>query len=542
VVRARRAARSRLSGDDLNDIAITFAIIGALVALFVWGRFPVEVVGIGAALALWATGILTLEQSVAGFGDPTVLFIAALFVVSEALDATGVTTWAGQVLVDRAGTSRTRLVVVMMLIVAALTAIVTVNAAVAALLPVVVVTAGRLGIAPSKLLIPLCFGSHAGSQLALTGSNVNLLVSQAAQDYASSPIGFFEFALAGIPLLAGTIAVVALLSNRLLPVRSPPKIERDLSRHARTLVEQYGLSAGAATDAIAFNREIGLAEVIIPPRSPFIGEHVVPGTTTDDGTLVVAAIQRRGESVGGEGVELAVGDTVVLQGPWGALDARATADQGLIVVDHPESVRRQAIALGMRAWEAVAILAGMVILLVTGIVPPAVAGLLAAGLILILRILTMEQAYRAINWTTVIMVASLLPLSTAMFETGAADQIGGLLIDVVGAFGPYGLLAGLFVVTAIFGQLISNTATALIMIPIAVAASGELGVDVRGVLVSLSIAASAALLTPVATPVNLIAMSAAGYRFGDYWRLGAVVMVIFFIVAVLWVPVVWPLT
>jgi di/tricarboxylate transporter len=184
----------------------------------------------------------------------------------------------------------------------------------------------------------------------------------------------------------------------------------------------------------------------------------------------------------------------------------------------------------------------MVVLLVTGAVPPAVAGLLAAGAILVLRILSMEHAYRAISWTTVIMVASLLPLSTAMFETGAAEQVGGLLIDVVGDLGPYGLLAGLFVVTALFGQLISNTATALIMIPIAVSAAGELGVDPRGVLVSLSVAASAALLTPVATPVNLIAMSAAGYRFGDYWKLGLVVMLIFFIASVFIVPVFWPMT
>ncbi len=526
----------------MNDIAITFAIIGALVALFVWGRLPVEVVGIGSALALWATGILTLDQAVVGFGDPTVLFIASLFVVSEALDATGVTTWAGKVLVSRAGDSRTRLIVVMMLVVAALTAIVTVNAAVAALLPVVVVTAGRMGVAPSKLLIPLCFGSHAGSQLALTGSNVNLLVAEAASDYAGKPIGFFEFAFVGVPLLAGTIAVVALLSDRLLPERTPPRITKDLSRHARILAQQYGHSAGEATDAIAINREIGLAEVIIPPRSPFIGEHVVPGSSTDDGTLVVAAIQRRGETIGGEGVELAVGDTLVLQGPWEKLDARASSDQGLIVVDQPDAIRRQAIALGLRAWEAVLVLIGMVALLVSGVVPPAVAGMLAAGAILVLRILSMEQAYRAINWTTVIMVASLLPLSTAMFETGAADLVGGLLIGVVGGLGPYGLLAGLFVVTALFGQLISNTATALIMIPIAVAAAGELGVDARSVLVSLSVAASAALLTPVATPVNLIAMTAAGYRFGDYWRLGAVVMLIFFLAAVFVVPVFWPLT
>ncbi|HEY7847707.1 MAG TPA: SLC13 family permease [Candidatus Limnocylindria bacterium] len=525
----------------MNEIAITFAVISAIVVLFVWGRLPVEVVAIGAALSLWATGVLTLQQSLAGFGDPTVLFIAALFVVSEALNATGVTNWAGHVLVGLAGESRTRLIVVMMLIVAALTAIVTVNASVAALLPVVVVTASRLAIAPSKLLIPLVFGAHAGSQLALTGSNVNLLVSEAALDYTGRPLGFFEFALVGMPLLAGTVVVVALLSDRLLPLRTPATITRDLSRHARTLVEQYGLSGGTDTDAAIVDRETGLTEVIIPPRSPFVGEHVFPGSTTDDGSLVVAAIQRHGRPVGSEGVELAVGDTLVLQGPWPALDARAD-DRGLIVVDHPEAVRRQTIALGVRAWEAIAILAAMVVLLVTGAVPPAVAGLLAAGAILVLRILSMEHAYRAISWTTVIMVASLLPLSTAMFETGAAEQVGGLLIDVVGDLGPYGLLAGLFVVTALFGQLISNTATALIMIPIAVSAAGELGVDPRGVLVSLSVAASAALLTPVATPVNLIAMSAAGYRFGDYWKLGLVVMLIFFIASVFIVPVFWPMT
>jgi di/tricarboxylate transporter len=152
----------------------------------------------------------------------------------------------------------------------------------------------------------------------------------------------------------------------------------------------------------------------------------------------------------------------------------------------------------------------------------------------------MEQAYRAINWTTVVLVAALLPLSTAMFETGAADLVGGVLISVVGDLGPYGLLAGLFVVTAVFGQLISNTATALIVIPIGVAAATELNVDIRPVLMSISVAAAAALLTPIATPVNLIAMGAAGYRFGDYWKLGMVVMIVFFIVAVLVVPIFWP--
>src|SRR6201991_4321562 len=171
----------------MSDIGITFAVLVALVVLFVWGRLPVEIVALGAALALWATGVLTLQQSLAGFGDPVIIFIATLFVVSEALDATGVTAWAGQQLVERAGDSRTRLLVLTMLACAVLTAFVTVNAAVAALLPVIVVTATRLKIPPSKLLIPLCFGAHAGSQLALTGSNVNLLISDAAIQYGGRP-------------------------------------------------------------------------------------------------------------------------------------------------------------------------------------------------------------------------------------------------------------------------------------------------------------------------------------------------------------------
>jgi di/tricarboxylate transporter len=520
----------------VSDIGITFAIIAAIVVLFVWGRLPVEVVAVGAALALWATGILTLPEALAGFGDPTVLFIAALFVVSDTLEATGVTAWAGQRLVAVAGTSGRRLLVLAMVACAALTAIITVNAAVAALLPVVVVAAVRLKRPPSKLLIPLVFGAHAGSQLALTGSNVNILVADAALEYGGTGFEFFEFALAGVPLLLGTVLVVAIAAERLLPLRTPKTVSADLSEHARTLIGQYGLGDGAASAAIAFNREIGLAEMLIPPRSPFIGEAVSRGMQTEDGELVVAAIQRRGEDL--DEVELAPGDAILFQGPWAALEARA-ADPGVVAIDHPELVRRQAIALGLRAWEAILILVGMVVLLVTGVVPPPVAGLLAAGLSIVLGLVSMEGAFRAINWTTVVLVAGLLPLSTAMFNTGAAELVGSALIDVVGPLGPYGLLVGMFIVTAIFGQLISNTATALIMIPVGVAAAAELGVDVRPVLMSLSVAAAAALLTPVATPVNLIAMGAAGYRFGDYWRLGLLVMVVFFLVAVFLVPVFW---
>jgi di/tricarboxylate transporter len=250
-------------------------------------------------------------------------------------------------------------------------------------------------------------------------------------------------------------------------------------------------------------------------------------------------LQRGGESA--DVLDLLPGDIVVARGRWEGLDA--TADRpGLLVIDHPDQVRRQAVPFGRGAWEAVAVLVGMVVLLVTAVVPPAVAGLLAAGALIVLRVVTMDQAYRSITWTTVVLVAAMLPLSTAMFESGAADQVADALISVVGGLGPYGLLIGLFVVTAVFGQLISNTATALIVIPIGAAAAAETGVDIRPVLMSICVAAAAALLTPVATPVNLIAMGAAGYKFADYWRLGLAVMVVFFVVSVFVVPIFWPFT
>jgi di/tricarboxylate transporter len=313
-------------------------------------------------------------------------------------------------------------------------------------------------------------------------------------------------------------------------------VSADLSRHARTLARQYGLAAGDGEDGL-FGRETGLAEVLIPPRSPFVGDKVSRGMVTEGGDLVVVAIQRAGRDL--DVAELHAGDALVLQGPWRALDEK-TEGPALLAVDQPQVVRRQAVPLGLQAWEAIGVLVAMVVLLVTGLVPPAVAGLLAAGALIVLRVLSMEQAYRAVTWTTVVLVAAMLPLSTAMFQTGAADLVADGLIQVVGGLGPHGLLVGLFVVTVIFGQLISNTATALIMIPIGVAAAGELGVDLRPVLMSICVAAAASLLTPVATPVNLIAMGAAGYRFGDYWRLGLVVLVVFFIVSVFVVPIFWP--
>jgi di/tricarboxylate transporter len=600
----------------LNSIAITFAIVAGVIVLFVSNRIPVVLVAIGTALALYGTGVLKLGESLAGFGDPAVIFIASLFVVSAGLDATGVTAWAGQLLVARAGQSRVRLLVLTMMLVALLTALISINGAVAALLPVVSVMATRVGRSPSQLLMPLAFSAHAGSLLALTGTPVNVLVSEAAAYAGLAPFGFFEFAIVGVPLLLGTMAIVVLFGQRLLPERQGRTIPPDLSKHARTLVEQYRLDDGLfrlrvrarspyigsppdvvdltnyagvslvtiqaddgsgplrqaklregdilivrgsaeAVGALAsdkvlafraddvpevadtlFNRTSGLAEVVIPPRSGMVGQPVFPGMITSSGDLVILAIQRKGENLGSNEAELAAGDTLLLQGTWNALDKHLD-DPDVLVVDSPELVRRQALPLGTGAKEAIAVLLVMVLLLATGVVPSVIAGLVAACAMVLLQVLTVEQAYRAVNWTTVILVGAMMPLSTAMQNTGAADLMATTLLHLIGNAGPYALLAGLFVLTAVLGQLISNTATALIMIPIAMAAATEMGVSPRPVLMSIAVASAAAFLTPIATPVNLMVMGPGGYRFGDYWKLGLPLLLLFFVVATFFVPVFW---
>jgi di/tricarboxylate transporter len=518
----------------MSNETITFLILAAAVVVFVSDYFPVAVVALGVALSLWATGVLDLGQALGGFGDPTVIFIASLFVVSEGLDASGVTAWLGQQLTELAGESRTRLLVFTMLLVAGLTALINPNGSVAALLPVAVVTAMRLGRSPSQLLLPLAFGAHAGSLLVLTGSPVNVIVSNSAQEAGVGSFGFFSFALVGIPLVIGTIAIVVLLGDRLVPERRARTSSPNFSAHARTLLQSYELDHDP--DDLLTSRS-GLAEVVIPPRSELIGESVFPGMVSDSGDLVVRAVHRTGEDQPEETV-LAAGDTLLLQGSWGALERRID-EPDMLAVDDPGLVRRQAVPLGVGAFEAIGVLAGMVVLLATGAVPPAVAGLLAAGAMILLRVLTIDEAYQGISWTTVILVGGMIPLSTAMTTSGAAERLADGLVRAIGDNGGYALLLGLFLLTTALGQLISNTATALIVIPVSVSAAADIGVSAKPVLMCVAVAAAASFLTPVATPANLMVMSPAGYRFGDYWRLGLPLTALFGVVAILLVPVFW---
>jgi di/tricarboxylate transporter len=601
----------------VSDAAITFAILGAMVALFVWRPAPNAAVALGGALALYATGVLGLDQALAGFGDRAVLFIASLLVVSAALEASGLTAWVGQVVIRHAGDSETRLLVLTMLLVAALTGLIGVTGAVTAVLPIVVLLAVRLRRAPSRLVLPLAFAAHPASLLLLTGSLVNVVIADAASDAGLEPFGLFELGKVGVPLVAGTILIVALLWRVLIPERYGPTIPDDLSRHAGTLAAQYDLfegvvrleveagsplvgrppralpldaeraltvlavqtrrghprrrapvaagdvlvvrgrpeavaavaaghglrpiedAPGASLEAVLLNRETGFAEVIVPPRSPLVGQRVFEGMTAPGGQLLILGVQRRGRPAGPGEVVVEEGDTLLVQGDWQALDD-LHHDPEVVVVDAPDLIRRQSGTLGVGARRALAVVGVMVGGLASGVAPPVVVVLTAALALVTLRVLPVEQAFRAISGTTLVMVAGLIALAAAMRETGAAKSVALELLAQVGGLGTHAVLATLFVLTAGLGQLISSTATALIVTPIAISIAGEIGLDPRTALVTVAVAAAASFLTPVASTCNLVVQAPGGLRFGDYWRLGLPLMLWFFVVATFLVPVLWP--
>src|SRR5262245_58150194 len=609
----------------MSQATLSLVIVGVAVALFIWNRIPVEAVAIGTALMLYFTGLVDAGTLFSGFGDAVIVFIASLFVVSEGLDASGVTAWVSGMLARIAGRAYVRLLVTVLAIGAVISAVITVNGAAAALVPVTVAVARRARILPSRVLIPLAFGCSAGALLTLGGSPVNVIIDEASHETGGPGFGYFEFALVGVPLVLVTIVVAALFARRLLPERLSTTLPTDFSNYLPRIVEHWGLDrrlfrltvgeqsaavsvpvrvlvaehaggskstrrssadqltlvatqtrgdriaddrhrlepgdvlvvegddaviaefadrAGCSVDGVAtrwydnlVGRDAGLAELMIPPRSDWLGEKVFPGLSWDG--LTVLSVHRMNADVGAHVVEFSQGDTILVHGPWSAIDRLAAS--GMLIVDSAEDVRRQTVALDHSAPRALAVLAILIGLLAAGIVPPAVAGLLAALAMVLLRVVRTEQAYRAIPWQTIILIGALIPLSTSIQTIGAADEIAGPIVDLVRDRGPYLLLIVLFVLTALLGQFISNVATVLVVIPIAVAAATESGVSVQAVLMLVAVAGAASLLTPIATPANMIALNPGGYRFGDYWRLGIVTMVAWFGVAMVVIPFCWPL-
>ena len=601
----------------MNDIAITLSIIGLAMVLFAWNPVPAVIVAIGASVALFLTGVLTMPEALTGFGDPVVLLIAALLAIAVAVETTGVGAWAGQLLLRLSGTNETMLLVALMIVAAIFSALIGMNGAVAAMLPVTVIIAVRTGIAPSYLMIPLALACLKGAKLTLLGSPVNVIAATQVEEMGAGHFGFFEWSVLGLPQLIGSILIVIWFGKRLLPERQSEVIPADLSGHAKTLVQHYNLEHGlhqlavrdgsplagtsrkevdlgaypgvravaflghkdgrplerdvlesgdlilvrgdehevdrlaadlqldvrehgdkAALGDVLLSRNSGLAEVVVPERSSLIGSTVFPGMISQDHGVVVLAVQRGGAELVRPRLTLRSGDHMLLQGSWPSLERYLSSAQ-LLVIDSPDQVRNQAVALGRGAKRIFAIMALLVVLLVFNITPAPIACLICACLVVITGVVRLPQIYRGMDWNTVLLIGAMIAPARAMEKSGAAEMIGNQIVALLGDFGPTAVLVGLFLAATLITQFISNTSTALVTMPIAFAAASDMHVSALPMVMSVAMGASASFLTPFANGVSLMVYGPGGYKFGDFWRLGLVVLIWTLIVTVIVTPLYW---
>ena len=178
----------------------------------------------------------------------------------------------------------------------------------------------------------------------------------------------------------------------------------------------------------------------------------------------------------------------------------------------------------------------------TGLVPNVVAVLLAAVAMVLARCLTAQEAYRRINWESVVVIAAILPMATALDKSGAMGVMVNGLVAKIGPHGPLVMMAALFLVTSAFSQVISNTATTVLVAPIAFRVATELGLAPQAFLMTVAIAASTAFATPIASPVNTLVLNAGGYRFGDFLKVGVALQLLLLVATLLVVPLLFPLT
>ena len=615
------------------DALTVFIILGITVALFVSDRIRLDLVALMAAAALALTGILTPSQALAGFGDPLVIMIAALFVVSGGMFRTGVAERLGRWLARVAGDGEARLVLLIMVITALLSGIMSSTGTVAVMLPVVVTLAWRARISPSKLLIPLAFASLLGGMLTLIGTPPNVVVTELLTAQGREPFRFFSFTPIGAAILGVGIAYMVLVGRRWLPARAPSDPgDRGVQISLAELTDRYGLPArlfrlhlppgheleGARLgelrwteryqvqvlaidtepdavrarqrsrrhlerskqvdaetviergdrllvqghtdhvhelerdlgltleviehlDEAVLPRNLGVVEVLPTPRSRWLDQTLQELHFRERFRVQVVGVQRGGAAVteGLAELRLRFGDTLLVQGPRSAIEVLKREQGDAVVLAEPGN-GGVAVEAARKAPVAVAIMLAMLVVMTGGWIPTVMAAGLAAIAMLVTGCLSMEQAYRSMSWQSIVLIAGILPMSTALEVTGGMQIVVDGLVGVVGPYGPLAMLVGLFLLTSLASQVISNTATAVLLAPIAYQAALTLGVSPYPLLMTVGLAASTSFATPVASPVNTLVLGVGQYRFGDFLRVGVVLQLLVLAVMVVIVPLLFP--
>lgn len=287
----------------------------------------------------------------------------------------------------------------------------------------------------------------------------------------------------------------------------------------------------------------GISEMIVTPNSRFEHKTFRELHFRKKYGLTILAIYRNGTYIQTDAgkVRLRAGDALLVHGKWSKIEAFAQASRDLIVVGRLSDVVAAEVARG-KAPIAGGIMLAMLVAMTLEVIDPVIIVLIAALLMVLTGcVRSMEDGYRKINWESIVLIAAMLPMATALEKTGGVQYISNTVISLLGDYGPIAVLAGFYVLTMIISQFISNTATAVIFAPIAITTALELGVSPYPFVITVAVAASMAFATPVASPTNALVMNAGGYKFIDYVKVGVPLQLILTIVSLIFIPIFYPL-
>ncbi|PBJ82897.1 SLC13 family permease [Lysobacteraceae bacterium NML93-0399] len=598
-----RAAFGAAGGEDDGgnvDLWLTLAVMGGAIFLFVTEKLRVDVVALLVAVALLVLGVVTLPEALSGFSNQATVMVAAMFVLSGALQRNGALVAAGDLL------ARIRAPwlfgLVMMALVTGVAAFVNNTATVAVFLPLVLAATTANRWAPSKFLIPLSYMSQTAGVCTLIGTSTNLLVDSMARETAGVGFTLFEFAPLGIVFVGISMLYLTTVGRVLLPDRGTPGTESTdhIGRYVAELLVPETATVVGRTRAAALGDGPGGVELLdilrdgrpargadlrvaagdrLLLRGPWqeidsvrkslklrfdhvardldgdihaerlhVEAMVAPGSHLIGHTLAgmrfghtyrarVHGLHRRHLGVHRplDQVPLTVGDVLLLDAPAKAIDD-LRVDRGLIVLGaraqrKVDTTRATLSAIVMAAAIAVAALGWM------SIVASALLGCIA---LVVLRLLDPDEAYAAIDWRVILLLAGIIPLGIALQKTGGAALAANQLVNLVGHYGPTATLAAVYAMTSTLTEFMSNNASAVLLVPIALATADSLGVDPKPFLVAVAFAASTSFATPISYQTNTMVYTAGNYRFSDFVKIGMPLNIVFLITATLLIPRFFP--
>jgi di/tricarboxylate transporter len=285
------------------------------------------------------------------------------------------------------------------------------------------------------------------------------------------------------------------------------------------------------------SRDLGMAEVMLPPDSDLIGKTLTQSAFRSKYRLNVIGLRRRGKAITADipSKSLQAGDALLVIGRWKQILGLQRQTRDFLVLSLPAEIDQVAPARRRAPW-AILSVAVMVTLMVGGWVPNVLAALIGCLLMGATRCVTLESAYRSIQWPTLMLIVGMMPFSVALQKTGGVELAAAGLVRVFGKAEPRLLLGALFALTAMIGLFVSNTATAVLVSPIALTVARALGMSPEPFVMTVALASSTAFMTPVSSPVNTLVLTPGKYRFGDFVKVGVPFAVITMVIVVVMVP------